>query len=165
MLLKPDAASDSYIYAGRTRSLCMQLSHLFIESPSARVIYARFSKRSVWLLDATYKTNRYGLPLLHVVGITSTNATFTLCYCFMRNVTTADYCWAMNKLKDLIYNWVITHQLTFVTDRELALMTALSELFPTTKALLCRWHICKNIFAKQRTAFQAQEDFDHFIQD
>ena len=58
----------------------MQLSYLSIVSPSARVIRAKFSKGSVWLLDATYKTNRYGLPLLHVVGITSNNATFTIPY-------------------------------------------------------------------------------------
>ena len=97
---------------------------------------------------------------MHVVGITSNNATFTLCYCFMRKETTAEYCWAMNKLKDLLYDWGITHQLTFVTDRELALMTALSELF--LQQTRC---YAAGIFAKPHTAFQTQEDFDHLIQD
>lgn len=157
--------STDMVYHIQQTPESLQLSHLFIVSPSAREICAKYSKGSVWLLDATYKTNRYGLPLLHVVGITSTNATFTLCYCFMRKETTADYCWAMDKLKELFYEWGITHQLTFVTDRELAIMASLSELFPTANALLCRWHISKNIFAKQRTAFQTQGEFDHFIQD
>ena len=45
---------------------------------------------------------------------------------------------------------------TFVTDRELALMNALSTVLiddNTVKFLLCQWHISKNIFARQRKIF------------
>ena len=61
---------------------------------------------------------------MYVIGITSNNALFTLCYWFMRKEC---YCWAMNKQKYLFSDRGITYQLIFVTDRNLALMTALSE--------------------------------------
>ena len=54
--------------------------------------------------------------------------------------------------------------LAFVTDRELALMSALSDTFPNASFLLCRWHINENILAKQRTAFQSSEAWQEFNQ-
>jgi len=37
----------------------------------------------VFLLDYTYKTNKFGMPLLNVVGITSTYATFNTGFAFL----------------------------------------------------------------------------------
>ncbi|KNZ46449.1 uncharacterized protein VP01_724g3 [Puccinia sorghi] len=37
----------------------------------------------VSLLNETYKTNRYRLPLIHVIGPTATNKTFSVGFCFL----------------------------------------------------------------------------------
>jgi hypothetical protein len=37
----------------------------------------------VFLLDCTYKTNKFGMPLLNVVSITSTYATFNIGFAFL----------------------------------------------------------------------------------
>jgi MULE transposase domain len=34
------------------------------------------------LMDCTYKTNRFGMPLLDIVGITATNTTFYVGFAF-----------------------------------------------------------------------------------
>lgn len=82
----------------------------------------------------------------------------------MKWETTRDYRWAITKLHQIFRNYgVDEQQVVFVTDRELALMTALLEIFPSAKALLCRWHINKNSFSRQSAAFQTQESFDEFI--
>lgn len=142
-----------------------QLTHLLIISPSAKEICSKYSAGRVWLIDATYKTNKYGLPLLHIVGITATNSTFTFAYCFMRSETSADYLWAMRHIEEIFRGYGLQRaDLTFVTDRELALMSALSEVFPDASCLLCRWHISKNILARQRTAFQTSEAWQEFNQ-
>ena len=51
---------------------------------------------------------------------------------------------------------------TFVTDRELALMNALDDAFPATNNLLCRWNISKNILARQRRTFESMKAFKEF---
>ena len=37
----------------------------------------------VILMDSTYKTNKYRMPLLEVVGITSTGLTFSVAFCLL----------------------------------------------------------------------------------
>ena len=39
----------------------------------------------VFVLDCTYKTNRYQMPLLHIIGILPSNSTFSIALCFMQN--------------------------------------------------------------------------------
>lgn len=54
---------------------------------------------SVLIMDCTYKTNRYGLPLLEVVGVTCTNLTFLVVFIYMEAEHEENYTWAMEKLK------------------------------------------------------------------
>lgn len=51
-----------------------------------------------------------------------------------------------------------------MTDREFALITALPATILTENVDSCSWHIRSNTFAKQRTAFSLEEDFDRFLQ-
>ena len=77
------------------------LTHLFIMSPSAREITACFRLSRVFLVDATYKTNRLRLPLLHIVGVTAANNSYTFAYCFMRNEPEGDYIRAMQNTRQV----------------------------------------------------------------
>ena len=85
-----------------------RLTHLLIISSSAKEICSKYSAGSVWLIDATYKTNMYGLPLLYIVGVSATRSKFTFAYCFMRNENVVDYLWACAIYKKffrlIIYN-------------------------------------------------------------
>ena len=58
---------------------------------------------------------------------------------------------------------VWSHSSTFVTDRELALMNSLDNVFPDADFLLCRWHIDKNITAKHRLSFDSMEAFQELL--
>ena len=63
----------------------------------------------------------------------------------------------MHYLRDVFEEYNLpTNNVTFVPDRELALMGALDETFPTSNKLLCRWHINKNILAKHKASFTAE---------
>lgn len=53
-------------------------------------------------MDPTYRTNKYNMPLLHVVGRTNTNKTFTMAVCFMRSERTQDYLWALQAFHDAV---------------------------------------------------------------
>ena len=53
----------------------------------------------VVLMDCTYKTNVNNYPLLHVVGQSATNKTFSIGFCFMRNESEVAYSWVLDKLR------------------------------------------------------------------
>ena len=86
---------------------------------------------------------------MHVVGVTATHQTFIFAYCFMAGERAEDYLWALRHV-ERIFSELLVVPKTFVTDRELALMIALSTVCfddNHVKLLLCQWHINKNIFA------------------
>ena len=82
------------------------------------------------------------MRLLRVMGVTATNQSFSLCFCFMQRETKADYLWALKEIKSCFDNW-IQDDIAIVTDRELALMGAVSIALPNAVLLLCMWHIEK----------------------
>ena len=51
----------------------------------------------------------------------------------------------------------------FVTDRELALMNAISDTFPDAKIMLCIWHVKKNILKNCKAIFESNEAWESFI--
>jgi hypothetical protein len=54
---------------------------LFFSKESILVFSCRF--KYVFMMDCTYKTNRFGMPLLNIVAITSTFKTFNAGFAFM----------------------------------------------------------------------------------
>jgi hypothetical protein len=50
------------------------------------------------ILDATNKTNRYKLPLLEMVGVTSTNIACSILFSYMDSKRSDNYIWALSFL-------------------------------------------------------------------
>jgi hypothetical protein len=119
---------------------------------SVTVLFFAYSKsiplaqrfRNILVIDCTYKTNKYGMQLLNVVGITSTYSTFNVAFAFLCEETVEEYKWALECLKQILTPSVI------VTDRELVLMSAISSVYPAAKSLLCLWHINNNVLANSK---------------
>ena len=75
----------------------------------------------------------------------------------MQRETAADYRWAVHHLRYVFEEYDLsTNDVTFVTDRELALMGEPDDTFPTANMLLFRWYINKNILAKHKAGFTAE---------
>ncbi len=45
----------------------------------------------VILMDCTYKTNRYKMPLLIIIEVIALNITFYVAFCFMKGENYSDY--------------------------------------------------------------------------
>ena len=116
---------------------------------------------NVLIMDCTYKTNRYCLPLLEIVGVTSTNLTFCAAIVYLQYEREDNYIWALSRLQHLIDGF--EQPKVIVTDRELALMKAVENVFPRARHLLCRWHISRNVLAKCKKIFDSNEKWDKFI--
>ena len=56
----------------------------------------------------------------------------------------------MAQFTDVMRAYNISKPLSVVTDRELALINTLDEIFPETSYILCLWHVNMNILANCR---------------
>ena len=50
------------------------------------------------LINYTYKTNYYNMPLCHIIGRTSSGKTFDIAYCFMNSEREHTYTLIINNL-------------------------------------------------------------------
>ncbi|KAK1380081.1 hypothetical protein POM88_026825 [Heracleum sosnowskyi] len=135
------------------------LTHLLIAHPSS--VALRKNYPFVFLMDCTYKINKYRMPLLNIVGVTSFNTTFFSAVIFLQKEEITAYVWALQSFNKIL--GLEAQPLAIVTDRELALMNAIKEVFPNTSHLLCVWHIEKNLLAKCKKKFKTKEEWDEFI--
>lgn len=136
------------------------LQNLLFASTTAICLARHFS--TVLSLDCTYKTNRFNLPLLHIVGTTNTHRTFTVAMCFLQSKVTAQYEWALTQLKEVIYqnknaNSTVKMPQTFATDAEQALSNAIGMIFPDATHILCVWQININVAKHCKSKFTEPE--------
>ncbi|POW16619.1 hypothetical protein PSTT_01140 [Puccinia striiformis] len=131
-----------------------QIQNLFFAHPGS--IHLARINHHVALLDATYKTNRYKIPLLHVIGQAASNRSLSIAFCFLTYEDDDNYLWAVQVLKKLIWKPDRIPKV-FITDRDTALRNALADVFPHSQANLCTWHINKNITTNCRKYFPSIE--------
>jgi len=148
-----------YVYETRTNQLSDQVEDFFFVNPISYKIWRAFPH--VLILDATYKTNAYGLPLLEIVGLTSTNKTFCVAFAFLQNEREDNFTWVLDCLRRTLDGYMLPR--VIVTDRELALMNACENVFLNTTRVLCRWHIMENIKKHCRPLFSSLTEWEKFI--
>lgn len=100
---------------------------------------------SVFVLDCTYKINKWKMPLLEIIGIDSCKKSFFGAWALLCSEEQSNYEWALRAFKNTMGEQAAAKVRSFLTDRELALMNALQVVFPSADRLLCTWHIGKNV--------------------
>ena len=78
-----DITEDSKYYYRVMKDAQNCLHTLFFAHP--RLIELLCSNYDVLLLNCTYKTNKFHMPLLHINGITCLGTSFEIAYCFLPN--------------------------------------------------------------------------------
>jgi len=101
----------------------------------------------VFLIDSTYKTNRYKLPLLEFVGVTPTGMTVSVGFAYLEGERVNNVVWALEWFRGLFLRRDALLGL-IVTDRDLALMNVVKIVFHECANLLCTFHINKNLKTK-----------------
>ncbi|RKK65642.1 hypothetical protein BFJ69_g16107 [Fusarium oxysporum] len=114
----------------------------------------------VLILDCTYKTNKYGMPLLDLIGVDSCQRSFCVAFAFLSGECEEDYFWALDRFRSLCENHRIRHPSVSLTDRCLACMNAVDTCFPSSRPLLCLWHANKAVvrYCQPRFTRQTQGD-------
>ncbi|KAH1249793.1 hypothetical protein GmHk_05G013080 [Glycine max] len=80
----------------------------------------------VFLIDSTYKTNRCRLPLLDFIGVTPTGMTFSAGFAYLEGEHLNNVVWALERFRGIFLRRDVLPRV-IVTDRDLALMNALSK--------------------------------------
>lgn len=112
----------------------------------------------VLLMDCTYKTNVYRMPLCILNGVTGLNTTFYVGFCFLTKEGCEDYVWVLNCYKNLIESIDVPDPTVYITDSESGLIPAIPHVFPQKKHLLCLWHINKNVLINCRPWFEGEDE-------
>lgn len=74
---------DKFVYWQRSVDTCDVLRDIFWTHPNTIKLLKAFY--IVLLMDNTYKTNRYHLPLLEIMGVTSTDLTFSIAFTYVES--------------------------------------------------------------------------------
>ncbi|KAI3949982.1 hypothetical protein MKW92_017094 [Papaver armeniacum] len=135
-------AENHYIFRSRT-NINKEITDMFFAHPKFASLANTF--HNFVILDNTYKTNLYDMPLLNVASHTSTKAPFTVALCFMQFEREDNFVCAFERLKEIyLYDNVPT---LFLTDCSQAIIKAVKRVFPFSTHLLCTWHINKDMMA------------------
>ncbi|KAI7947253.1 hypothetical protein MJO28_009161 [Puccinia striiformis f. sp. tritici] len=134
-----------------------RMNAIFFAHPNSLTLARRFS--TIFLLDCTYRTNKYKMPLLHIVGVDSSNRSFSAGFCFLSSEKEEDYVWALEQFDEALGGPLPS---VLATDKEQALINAIDVVFPDSHHILCVWHVIKNIQLHCHQTFKSEEDWDSF---
>ncbi|XP_074303835.1 uncharacterized protein LOC141638328 [Silene latifolia] len=133
-----------YVHYWVTDQETDELTHVFMAHPEAVKMFRSYYY--VVLIDSTYKTNLYHLPLVEMVGVTPVGKSFVIAYALVKHESEDGYLWVLRKLKALLNDVVQPNAI--VTDCEAGLLNAIPIVFPDSSHLLCLWHIYSNVEKK-----------------
>jgi len=125
----------------------------------------------ILIMDCTYKTNKYRMPLLTICGITSLGTTFIVGFAFIEKETTKYYDWVLYQLNRLYTCLELPRPRVIATDRDLALIEAIDSRFPThpttysegTRHVLCLWHLHRNVAKNCKASFVTDKEWEAFL--
>ncbi|KAL5179249.1 Protein FAR1-RELATED SEQUENCE 5 [Glycine soja] len=116
----------------------------------------------VFLINNTYKTNRYRLPLLDFVGVTPTGMTFSAGFAYVEGERVNNLVWDLQCFRGLFLKRDALPGV-IVTDRDQTLMNAVKDVFPECTNLLCSFHINKNVKAKCKSLIAQKKAWDYVM--
>ncbi|KAH1222324.1 hypothetical protein GmHk_12G035514 [Glycine max] len=111
----------------------------------------------------TYKTNRYKLSLLDIVGVTPTRMTLSVGFAYLEGERLNNVVWALQRFRGLFIR-VDAFLRVIVTDKDFSLMNAVKTVFPDATNLLCRFHIDKIVKAKYKTLVAQKNACDYVME-
>ncbi|GAU48047.1 hypothetical protein TSUD_272250 [Trifolium subterraneum] len=146
--------THKYFHKCRTIGDSTTIQDIFWAHPESIKLFNTFP--TVLMMDSTYKTNKYKMPLFEIVGVTSTEKSYNVGFAYIANEKEDNFVWALETCKSLLISKE-TFPKVIVTDRDKSLMNAVAKVFPNSTALVCRVHVYKNVKAKFKALCKAKD--------
>nr|XP_017221379.1 PREDICTED: protein FAR1-RELATED SEQUENCE 5-like [Daucus carota subsp. sativus] len=147
-----ESSDSSFRFEYRTDSE-NHLTQLFWADGEGRKNYEVFGDAVSF--DATYRTNKYGMVFIPLVGIHNHWKSVTFGAILLEREDNENYIWACESFKKVFGK----DPKCIITDQDLAMKAALQISFPLVKHRLCMWHIMKKFPSKLGTVFCAESGF------
>ena len=125
----------NYVYFTTENSEETTLEDIFFAHSESINMFNTFP--SILVMDSTYKTNFYQIQLFEIVGVTSSNMTYSVGFAFLSFEMLVGFLSSKLNMPKVV-----------VTDRDNALMNVVAKVLPETNDILCYFHIGKNVKAK-----------------
>ena len=104
--------------------------------------------------DTTYMTNRYNLPFAPFVGITGHGQSCLFACAFLHDETVDTFKWVFQTFLEAMGG---KHPQTIITDQDMAMKSAIEQVFINTKHRNCLFHIKTKCYNKNIKVFAANE--------
>jgi uncharacterized membrane protein len=122
------------LYFTRANSEEITLEDIFFYHPELINMLNTFL--TVLVMDSTYKTNFYRMPLFEIIGVTSTNMTYSVGFVFLSFEQEDNFTWALEMLVGLLSSKLNMPKVV-VIDWDNALMNVIVKVLPETYAIIC----------------------------
>jgi len=132
----------NYTYFSRTQSESTTIEDIFWAHPTYVKLFNNFS--TVLVMDSTYKTNMYKMPMFEVVGVTSTDLTYSIGFGFVTHEKEENFVWVLKMLRKLLTSKMNMPKV-IVTNRDMSLMKTVGNVFPESYAMNCYFHVQANV--------------------
>jgi hypothetical protein len=112
---------------------------------SADMVY-NFGRNSVAVvMDTTFKTNRFGWPLLIVCGVNEHGQTVVFAVAVLHHQTTEAFTWVLESMREAVAadDWAAIN--TVLTDGDQAMSAAISSVWPHVHHVRCIYHLEMNL--------------------
>jgi hypothetical protein len=91
---------NNYFFKARTNGESEYVHDIFFAHPKSVCLFNTFP--TVLLMDSTYKTNKYGMPLFEIVGETSCEETYSVGFAFMSSEKEENFTWMLQQCMALL---------------------------------------------------------------
>ncbi len=108
------------------------------------------------MTDLTYKTNRFNMPLINIIKMTSMNRLFFNESIFIPGEKEKNYKLVFFAIRKLYNVYELSYPKTFVTNAYTAEIAAMKYIFPRINHILYIWHINCNIQTKLKPIIKEQ---------
>lgn len=162
-LIKALDGDENWYMDHQKRAISKEVEFLFFTTKNALKTFRENAE--LLIMDCTYKTNRYNMPLLVITGVTSVNSTFYIGFCFKKGESFSDYVWVMEAIKRLYIRESLPYPDVILSDGVKSLAPAITEVHEAgvIKHALCLWHIQKNVLENCKKLFTFNEDFEELL--
>ncbi|XP_050383678.1 protein FAR1-RELATED SEQUENCE 5-like [Argentina anserina] len=138
--LRVRGSEEEKFYCRYIRDSKKRLAGLFWRDTHSLLDYELYG--DVVVIDATYKTNVYGMPLVLFVGANNHRATVVFACALVCNEKEPMYNWVFEKFLDCMNNM---KPKSVVTDGCDSMRLAIEKHIPEANHRLCAWHIGRNV--------------------
>lgn len=140
-----------------------RFKNLVVQTPHMHKLYERY--HDLIFMDATYKTNKYKMPLVVFSSINNEGKNIVVGFAIVQYESSNTYEWLLKSFKEMNNN---VEPGVILTDFDAAMCHGIENSYEHTEHLLCQWHMWQNfkrhfLYLKSKRSSEANQLFKMIV--